>query len=92
MIPSNLFRDRFESHLPGVGDLEVYPNRDSVSYVDIYGLQGVRTMYRGTFRYKGWCETLDLIKAIGLIDDGDHCYIGRTYKDFVADEGGCSEG
>ena len=86
--PINLFKDRFTNYFPGVGDMEVYPNRDSVSYVDIYGLKGISTMYRGTYRFKGWCETLDLIKAISLIDDGDHNYTGKTFKQFVAERAG----
>jgi len=86
--PINLFKDRFSHFFPGVGDLEVYPNRDSVSYVDIYGLKGISTMYRGTFRFRGWCETLDLMKAIGLIDDGDIDYTGKTFRQFVAERAG----
>lgn len=86
--PINLFKDRFAHFFPGVGELEVYPNRDSVSYVDIYGLKGIHTMYRGTFRFKGWCETLDLMKAIGLIDDGDIDFTGKTYRQFVAERAG----
>lgn len=86
--PINLFKARFSHYFPGVGELEVYPNRDSVSYVDIYGLKAIRTMYRGTFRFKGWCETLDLMKAIGLIDDGDKDYTGMSYRQFVAEKAG----
>jgi len=86
--PINLFKARFTHFFPGVGEMEVYPNRDSVSYVDIYGLKGISTMYRGTFRFKGWCETLDLMKAIGLIDDGDHDYTGKTFRQFVAERAG----
>lgn len=82
----NLFKDRFTHLFPGVGELEVYPNRDSISYISIYGLEGIRTMYRGTFRYKGWCETLDLMKSIGLIDDGDHDYNGKTFRQFVTEK------
>ncbi len=86
--PIDLFKDRFTHPFPGVGDLEVYPNRDSVSYVDIYGLKGIQTMYRGTFRFKGWCETLDLMKATGLIDDGAKDYTGMTFRQFVAEKAG----
>ncbi|MDF1558953.1 MAG: saccharopine dehydrogenase C-terminal domain-containing protein [Bacteroidales bacterium] len=86
--PINLFKDRFSHFFPGVGELEVYPNRDSVSYVDIYGLKGISTMYRGTFRFRGWCETLDLMKAIGLIDDGDIDYTGKSYRQFVSERAG----
>lgn len=32
--------------------LEGYPNRDSTIYVDKYGLNDVKTMLRGTLRYK----------------------------------------
>ena len=88
IAPIDLFKDRFTNYFPGVGDMDVYPNRDSVSYVDVYGLKGISTMYRGTYRFKGWCETLDLIKSIGLIDDGDHNYTGKTYRQFVAERAG----
>ncbi len=84
----DLFKDRFTHNFPGVGDMEVYPNRDSVSFLDIYNIRGASTMFRGTYRLKGWCETLDLMKAINLIDDGDHNYTGWTYRQFVAERAG----
>ncbi|HUV01033.1 MAG TPA: saccharopine dehydrogenase C-terminal domain-containing protein, partial [Bacteroidales bacterium] len=34
----NLFKDRFTYSFPGIGELEVYPNRDSIRYIDIYGI------------------------------------------------------
>ncbi len=81
----NLFKARFPHTFPGLGELEVYPNRDSISYIDIYGLEGIKTMYRGPFRYKGWCETLDLMKSIGLIDDRQSDYTDKTYRQFIAE-------
>ncbi|MBE0666284.1 MAG: saccharopine dehydrogenase NADP-binding domain-containing protein, partial [Bacteroidales bacterium] len=39
----NLFKARFPHTFPGLGKLEVYPNRDSISYIDIYGLEGIKT-------------------------------------------------
>ncbi|MBI5009159.1 MAG: saccharopine dehydrogenase NADP-binding domain-containing protein [Bacteroidia bacterium] len=84
----NLFKDRFEYSFPGIGDLEVYPNRDSISYRDIYDIPEVKTMYRGTFRYKGWCETLDLMKSIGMLDDTAANYGRMTYADFTAERAG----
>ena len=50
--PKDLFKDRFELTFPDVGMLEVYPNRDSISYINIYGIPEAKTIYRGTFRYK----------------------------------------
>jgi saccharopine dehydrogenase-like NADP-dependent oxidoreductase len=81
---SGLFRDRFTYNFPGIGNLEVYPNRDSISYAGIYGIPEVRSMYRGTFRYKGWCETLDIFKSLGMLDDKPGDYAGMSYSHFLA--------
>ena len=86
--PLNLFKDRFTFKFPGIEDLEVYPNRDSISYIDIYRIQEVSTMYRGTFRYKGWCETLDTMKALNMLDDTIADYSGMNYTDFIAERAG----
>jgi saccharopine dehydrogenase (NADP+, L-glutamate forming) len=88
--PVDLFRDRFTYNFPGVGEMEVYPNRDSISYIDIYGIPEISTMYRGTFRYKGWCETLDVMKQLNLLDDTIHDYTGRSYIEFLAEIAGVS--
>ena len=86
--PMNLFKERFTYNFPGAGDLEVYPNRDSISYTDIYKIQEVSTMFRGTFRYKGWCETLDVMKAMNMLDDTVKDYSGMSYADFLAERTG----
>jgi saccharopine dehydrogenase-like NADP-dependent oxidoreductase len=88
--PLNLFKDRFIYNFQGVGNLEVYPNRDSISYLDIYGIPEASTMYRGTFRYKGWCETLDAMKSINMLDDTVKNYSGMSYADFLAERAGIS--
>ena len=86
--PVDLFKDRFTLDIPEIGRLEVYPNRDSVSYINIYGIPEVKTMYRGTFRYEGWCETLDAMKRINLLDDTVKDYSGMTFKEFIAERAG----
>jgi len=90
--PINLFRDRFTFNFPGIGDLEVYPNRDSISYIDIYGIPEVSTIYRGTFRYKGWCEALDAMKKLNLLDDSINDYTGKSYIEFLAGMAGIRPG
>lgn len=86
--PADLFKDRFSYSFPGIGDLEVYPNRDSVSYIDIYGIPETKTMYRGTFRYNGWCETLDAMKSLNMLDDSVIDYQNKSYAGFLAERGG----
>jgi saccharopine dehydrogenase (NADP+, L-glutamate forming) len=86
--PSDLFKDRFIFSFPGVGDLDVYPNRDSISYIDIYGISETKTMYRGTFRYNGWCEALDAMKHLRMLDDSVKDYQGMSYAGFLAERSG----
>jgi saccharopine dehydrogenase-like NADP-dependent oxidoreductase len=86
--PIDLFKDTFIYNFPGVGDLDVYPNRDSVSYIDIYGISETKTMYRGTFRFKGWCETLDAMKSLNMLDDSIKNYYGMNYAGFLAERSG----
>lgn len=82
--PKDLFKDIFSVEFPEVGTLEVYPNRDSIPYIDIYSIPETRTMYRGTFRHPGWCESLDAIKELNLIDDKKMDFTSKTYAEFVA--------
>jgi saccharopine dehydrogenase-like NADP-dependent oxidoreductase len=53
--PDDLFKKTFDYEIKNVGALEVYANRDSISYIDIYGLGDIKTIFRGTFRFRGWC-------------------------------------
>jgi len=70
--------------VPEVGLLEVYPNRDATAYVATYGIEGVRTMFRGTLRYPGWCETLHAVSRLGLLDDAPRRWrAGTTYEEFM---------
>ena len=86
--PADLFKDRFNYNFPGIGDLDVYPNRDSINYIDIYGIPETKTMYRGTFRYKGWCEALDSMKSLNMLTDTVQNYQGKSYAGFLAERSG----
>jgi saccharopine dehydrogenase-like NADP-dependent oxidoreductase len=79
-----LFRNPFVIDFPEVGKLEVYPNRDSIEYLDIYGIPEAETMFRGTFRFKGWCETIDAMKQLNLISYEKMKLEGLTYAGFIA--------
>ena len=85
-IPYNKLFDRTEMiHIDGYGDFEGYANRDSLKYIDLYGLQGVKTMYRGTFRRPHFCKAWHILVQIGATDDS---YVmedseNMTYRDFI---------
>ncbi len=79
-----LFEDRFSVEFPRIGELEVYPNRDSMSYIDLYGIPETQTMYRGTFRHPGWCESIDAMKKLKLLDYEKRDFSGKTYAEFMA--------
>lgn len=85
-IPTeNLFKDRFSIFdFPTVGEMEVYPNRDSMDYVQIYGIPEAETVYRGTLRFPHWCEIMDVIKACNLITQEQFDFTGKSYADMVA--------
>jgi len=80
----NLFKNPIELTFPEVGDLEVYPNRDSLPYVKLYGIPKTKTMFRGTFRYYKWCEIIDSFKALNLISYDKFNLEGMSYADFMA--------
>jgi saccharopine dehydrogenase (NADP+, L-glutamate forming) len=65
--------------IPGMGTFEGYPNRDSLSYIDIYNIPETKTMLRGTLRNVGWCGTLDKIADLGLLDIEERDFEGVTY-------------
>jgi len=64
-----LFAHHSSCQIAGFGDLEVYPNRDSLPYIEAYSISTVRSMFRGTLRYPGWCDTVKAIVDLGLLDE-----------------------
>lgn len=64
--PWDVFQRSWVVEVEGVGTMEAYPNRDSLSYASIYGLDDAKTMIRGTLRYTGWSETFLQIVRLGL--------------------------
>lgn len=69
-IPYNrLFKNTERIQVVGHGPFEVYPNRDSLKYREIYGLKNIKTMIRGTIRKIGFCESWDMFVKLGLTND-----------------------
>lgn len=80
-----LFRRYEPIVIPGHGEFEGYPNRDSLKYQHHYGLRGVETIYRGTLRRPGFCQAWDMLVQLGLTDDSYELEnVGEmTYRDYV---------
>jgi saccharopine dehydrogenase (NADP+, L-glutamate forming) len=63
-----LFRQYRLVEIPGMGDWEVYANRDSLLYREAYGLTDIKTLFRGTVRHRGFCDAWNALVRIGLTD------------------------
>jgi saccharopine dehydrogenase-like NADP-dependent oxidoreductase len=64
-----LFEDCGQVNPDGIGLLAWYPNRDSLSYIPIYGLEEAATFIRTTLRYPIFCRAWNAIVKAGLTDD-----------------------
>ena len=64
----DLFRHYDLVTIPGAGVLEAYVNRDALPYMDLYGINSVKNMFRGTLRNVGSCETWDYFKKLELLN------------------------
>lgn len=63
-----LFNSYILTDIKGMGQWEVYANRDSLSYREIYRIEDVPNILRGTIRHKGFCEAWAALVKIGLTD------------------------
>jgi saccharopine dehydrogenase-like NADP-dependent oxidoreductase len=67
------------------GDFEVYANRNSLKYREIYGLNDIPSLFRGTVRKPGFAKAWNVFVRLGLTEDD---YIiedseNMTYRQFV---------
>lgn len=81
--PENLFSSYSIINIEGLGEFEAYPNRNSLPYIELYGIRSTKTMLRGTLRYKGWCPTIKKMVELGLLDEKKKDWTGMTYRDFI---------
>ncbi|MFC2113503.1 saccharopine dehydrogenase C-terminal domain-containing protein [Bacteroidota bacterium] len=85
-IPYHKLFERYEIiNILDLGKFEVYPNRDSLTYQDDYGLQDISTMFRGTIRRTGFCDAWNALVQLGATDDS---YVvefpgDMTHRDFT---------
>jgi len=66
-------------------EFEGYPNRDSLPYMETYGITTAKNMFRGTLRNVGWCETMRKVVDLGLIETEVRDDVaGLTFAQFTA--------
>jgi len=85
-VPYNqLFRRTEKVSILEVGEFEMYPNRDSLSYRETYNLQDIPTILRGTLRRPGYCAAWDVFVQLGLTDDTFTIKNSKnlTYREFI---------
>lgn len=82
---TKLFTTTISCHVPDVGALEGYPNRDSLRYINLYGIPETRTIMRGTLRYKGFCSAWNVLVQLGCCDDTREMSgnVPATHADFI---------
>lgn len=64
-----LFRRTEFLEVEGYGKFEGYANRDSLKYREVYGLQDILTLYRGTIRRVGFSRAWNMFVQLGMTDD-----------------------
>ena len=85
-IPYNrLFRRTEFLDIEKFGRFEVYANRDSLKYQSVYGLDHIKTLYRGTMRRVGFSRAWNIFVTLGMTDDSytiDNSE-NMSYRDFI---------
>ena len=66
---ATLFENCTEVNIPPLGNLAIYPNRDSLSYLPVYQLENSTTFLRTTLRYPSFCTGWQAIVQSGLAGD-----------------------
>ena len=85
-----IFADNEVVDVPGLFPLAWYPNRDSLSYIDTYGLPDAETFIRTTLRHASFCRGWNIIVNSGLTDINDYEEIKncKTYHEWFVNKRG----
>jgi saccharopine dehydrogenase-like NADP-dependent oxidoreductase len=80
----DVFRDCKTVAVPGLFTFAWYPNRDSLAYINTYGLNEIKTFIRTTLRHPSFCHGWNNIVNIGLTDTNDYEEIKncKSYSDW----------
>ena len=85
-LPYNrLFESTERININEYGEFDVYPNRDSLKYREMYDLVDIETMIRGTVRKVGFPGSWNMLVRLGLTDDSFKMFDCKdlSYRDFL---------
>ena len=84
--PSVFANDDQEIEVDGLGKLSWYANRDSLTYMETYGLTGLSDFIRTTLRYPEYIKAWNLIVHLGLTQTDDAAIISqsKTYGEWYS--------
>lgn len=82
------YENVFLYDVPDLGVFEAYANADSTVYKKGYGIEEAKTIYRGTLRYPGWCETICYLNKINFFETDVRTTIGMTIAQFTSSQAG----
>ncbi|MBN8688966.1 MAG: saccharopine dehydrogenase NADP-binding domain-containing protein [Chitinophagales bacterium] len=88
----DLFNAGQQVMVPGLGPLSWYPNRDSLSYTHLYGLENTQTFIRTTLRHPDFMYGWNNIIELGLTDetlqyDTDGKTLQAVFKEHMEKQG-----
>ncbi|XP_048227495.1 alpha-aminoadipic semialdehyde synthase isoform X2 [Ricinus communis] len=87
----NLYDSAVKLRLPDLPAfaLECLPNRNSLVYGKVYGIEEASTIFRGTIRYEGFGEIMGTLAKIGLFSTESHSYLRckqrTTFQGFLCE-------
>ncbi len=78
----NLFENTGLVEIRPLGNFAWYPNRDSLAYIPVYGLESAHSFIRTTLRHPDFCKGWKNLVSAGLTDDA--LPIASTIKTIAA--------
>ncbi|WP_106566771.1 saccharopine dehydrogenase C-terminal domain-containing protein [Cecembia rubra] len=85
-IPYHMLFQRLDKiSFEDAGEFDGYPNRDSLVYRRVYGLESIPTILRGTLRRSGFCQSWNVFVQLGMTDDSFEMDLPKNYTllDFI---------
>ncbi|GAF01535.1 saccharopine dehydrogenase C-terminal domain-containing protein [Saccharicrinis fermentans] len=81
---SALMKNTLLLNFEGLGEMEAYANRNALKYISLYRIPEAETFFRGTLRYKGWCEVMDTLIECGYLSEQSFPKDITTYAELTS--------